>query len=99
MMPSPTTARGILGQFEHGTNPPTVFHPISSPPVWAPIYFSLQAILAAGASGRGCRAWQGGRTQDPLGKYQRCDGSRGALVVEGGRREITTQERVRKVIW
>ena len=50
-MPSPTTARNLLGHFPHGTDPPAAGQPASPLPVQSPTSSSLQVVSAAGAGG------------------------------------------------
>ena len=76
-MPSPTTARGLLGTFLHGIDLPAVGQRVSPPPVWSPTYSALREISAAGAGGGGARGGAGGR-KSPM--Y-----SRGADMGAGGR--------------
>ena len=58
-MPSLIMARGILGHFARNADLPTVFHPISPPPIQSSISFSLWVILVAGAGGRGVQGGAG----------------------------------------
>ena len=58
-MPPSTTARGMLGHFLHGADPPKVNQRASPLPVRSPTYSSLRAILAAGAGGGGGRGGTG----------------------------------------
>ena len=60
-MPSPTTARGLLGLFPHGAYPPATDQRATTPPVQLPTSLSFRAILAAGAGGRGARGGASGR--------------------------------------
>ena len=60
LMPSPTMARGLLGHFLHGADPPATDQRSTTPPVRLPTYFSLRAILAARARRSGAR----GRASD-----------------------------------
>ena len=76
-MPSPTTAREILGHFLRGADPPAINQHASTPPVRLPTYPSLRAILAAGARGRGVWGGASGR------KVPRDGG--GSIAGEGGR--------------
>ena len=52
-MPMITTARGLLGHFTRGVDPPTFYNTISPLPVQAPTSLSLRAISVAGAGGGG----------------------------------------------
>ena len=61
LMPSPTTARVLLGHFPHGTDPPAVDQCAYPPPVRLLTSFSLQEILADGAGGGGTQGGAGGR--------------------------------------
>ena len=65
-MLSPTTARGLLGHFLRGADPPATDQCVSPTPVRLPTSSSLQAISAAGAGGRG--VGQGERQQEPEGR-------------------------------
>ena len=58
-MMSPTTARGLLGNFLHGADPPAADQNASPPPVQSPTSSSLRAILAAEARGRGAKGGAG----------------------------------------
>ena len=60
-MPSPTTARGLLGHFMRGVDPPAVNQRVSPPPVRSPISSFLWAIPAAGAGVGGARGDVGRR--------------------------------------
>ena len=64
LMTSPTTARGILGHFPRGTDPPKADQSASPPPVLLPTYSSLQAISTSGAGG-GCARGGAGRRRSP----------------------------------
>ena len=59
-MPSPTTARGMLGHFPRGADPPATDQHASLPPVQYPTSLSLRAISVAGAGGRGVRGGASG---------------------------------------
>ena len=59
-MLSPTTAKGLLGHFPHGADPPTTYQSASPPPVQLPISFSLRAISAAGDGGKGAQGGASG---------------------------------------
>ena len=63
-MPSPTTARGLLGIFSRGANPPVTNPCATTAPVQLPTCLSLWAILAAGSGGRSARGGGSGR-RDP----------------------------------
>ena len=54
-MPPPTMYRGLLGHFLRGTDTPATNQSSAPPPVRLLTSFSLQAISAAGAGGRGVR--------------------------------------------
>ena len=54
-MPPPTTARGLLGHFPRGPDPPATDQCASPPTVQSPTYLSLREILADGAGGRAAR--------------------------------------------
>ena len=100
MLP-PTTARGLLGNFPQGSDPPANDRCATTPPVQSPTSLSLRAISVAGAGGRGARggvsgrkgtreegrrsAGEGGRTGDATGR------TRGET--EMGRRTMTAQRR------
>ena len=60
MLP-PTKARGLLGIFPCGTDPPTTNQRDITPPVRSPTSSSLRAILAAGTRGRGAQGGVSGR--------------------------------------
>ena len=60
-MPSPTTARGLLGNFLRGADPPAADQRVSPPPFQSPTSSSLRAISVAGAGGGGARGGAGGR--------------------------------------
>ena len=60
-MPSPTTMRGLLGQFPRGTDLPANDRCATTPPVRSPKSLSLRAISAAGAGGRSAWAGASGR--------------------------------------
>ena len=60
MMPPPTTARGMLGNFLRGVDLPAVGQSASPPPVRSPTSSSLGEISAAGAGGGGTRSGAGG---------------------------------------
>ena len=51
-MPSPTTARLLLGHFPRGVDPPADDRRATTLPVRSPKYSYLRAILAAGSRGR-----------------------------------------------
>ena len=57
VMPFPTTARGLLGHFPQGSDPPANNSRATTPPVRLPTSSFLRAILAARAGGRS--AWGG----------------------------------------
>ena len=57
LMPSRTTAQGLLGHFPWGADPPSNDRRATTPPVRSPTSSSLRAILAARAGGRS--AWGG----------------------------------------
>ena len=78
----PTTARGPLGLFLHGADPPATNQRATTLPVRSPTYLYLQEILAAGAGGRGVRGGASGR------KGLREEGERSAG--EGGRNRDKT---------
>ena len=78
-MPSPTMERGLLRIFPRGADPTTTDHRATTSLVQLPTSFSLQAISAAGAGGRG--AWGGASDR----KSQR--DSRGRSTGKGGRNE------------
>ena len=59
MIPSPTTARGLLGQFLRVMDPSAVNQRAIPVPVWLPTYLSLLSILAAMAGGGGARGGAG----------------------------------------
>ena len=48
LMPSPTTVRGLSGNFLSGADPPAADHRVSPLSVRLPTYLSLQVILASG---------------------------------------------------
>ena len=56
LMMFPTIARGLLGHFPCGADPPSVCQCILPPPVQFPVSMSLWEILAARAGGEGCGA-------------------------------------------
>ena len=58
-MRSPTTGRGLLGDFPCGGDPPAFGQLALPPPVWSPTSLSLWEILAARA-GAGAGAGVGG---------------------------------------
>ena len=60
-MPSPTTMRGLLGQFPRGAYPPANDRRATTPPVRLPTSLSLRVISTAGAGGRGVWAGASGR--------------------------------------
>ena len=64
-MPSPTTARGLLGHFPQGADPPATDQCATTPPVRLLTSLSLRAISTAGTGGRG--AGQGERPQETEG--------------------------------
>ena len=75
LMPSPATARGLLGHFVCSADSPIVCQPTSTPPVRVPISSSLPVI--SGASGRG--SWgRAGRQRSPW------EGGRGGGGCHGG---------------
>ena len=53
MMPSPTTMKGLLGQFLSDADLIATNQRASPPPVRFPEYFYLRAILAVGDGGEG----------------------------------------------
>ena len=55
IMPSPTTARGLLGHFLCGADPPATDQRAPPPPVRSQTYLSLRAISEARARGRGAQ--------------------------------------------
>ena len=55
LMPSPTTARGLLGCFPRGADPPSNYQCASPPSIRFPTTSSLWVILAAGSGGWGAR--------------------------------------------
>ena len=59
-MPSPILARGLLGHFLRGAEPPTVVQSASPLTVRSPTFLSLRIISAAGARGGGARGSAGG---------------------------------------
>ena len=61
MMPSSATARGLLGNFPYGADPPYTDQRASPLPVQSTTSSSLRAILAAKAGGGGVRGRAGGR--------------------------------------
>ena len=52
---SPNTARGLLGIFPLGADPPATDQRATTPPIRLQSSLSLRAILAAGARGRGAQ--------------------------------------------
>ena len=60
LMPSPTTARDLLGHFPRGADPPTTDQSATTPPARLPTSLSLRVISAAGAEGRGARGGASG---------------------------------------
>ena len=60
-MPSPTMARGLLGLFPQGVDPPATDQRKTTLPVRSPTSLSLQVILVARAGGRGVRGRVSGR--------------------------------------
>ena len=60
-MPSPTMVQGLLGLFLRGVDPPATDLSAKIPPVQLLTSFSLRAILAARARGRGARVRVRGR--------------------------------------
>ena len=96
LMPSPTTARGLLGDFPRSADPPAADQIVSLLPVQLPTSLSLQAILAAGARGGGAR-YGAGRRRSPrdnrgggrrAGRRNR-DGRVTTRNMEGAEREMT----------
>ena len=55
LMPSSTTARGLLGHFPQGADPPAIDPRVTTPPLRSPTSLSLREISAAGAGGRSAR--------------------------------------------
>ena len=60
-MPSPTTARGLLGNFLRSTYPPAANQRISPLPVRSPTSSSIRAISVAGSGEGGARGRSDGR--------------------------------------
>ena len=60
IMPSPTTARGLLGHFLRGVDPPATDQRAPTRPVRLPTSSSIRVILAAGAGGRCARGGSSG---------------------------------------
>ena len=60
-MPPLTTARGLIGNFVRGADPPVVDQCDSPLPVQLPTSLSLRAISAARAGGEGVRGGTGRR--------------------------------------
>ena len=60
LMPSPTTARGLLGNFPRGADPPANDPRATTPPVRLLTSLFLQAISVAGAGGRSARGGASG---------------------------------------
>ena len=60
-MPPLTTARGLLGHFPWGADPPANDPRATTPPVQLLTSSSFRAILAAGAGGRSVRGGASGR--------------------------------------
>ena len=69
-MISSTTARGLLGHFPQGADPPAANQRVSLLPVRLPTSLSLQAILMAGAGG-------GGASGGAIGRRSLIDGGGG----------------------
>ena len=79
-MPSPTTARGLLGHFPRCADLPAINQRVSPPPVRSPTYLSLRPILAAGAGGGGSGVGSG-RRRSPR------DGVGGGSIAGGRNRD------------
>ena len=62
LMPPLTTAKFLLGHFLRGANPPATDQHASPPHLRSPAYFSIWAILAAEARGRGVVGRESGHT-------------------------------------
>ena len=60
LVPSLTTARGLLGHFPHGADPPATDQRASPSPVKLPTYLSLRAIPSAKERGGVARGGVGG---------------------------------------
>ena len=60
-MPSPITARGVLGHFLHSIYLPSVFQSTSPLSVRFPVYFPLQVILVGGYRGGWAQGGAAGR--------------------------------------
>ena len=78
-MPSPTTARGLLGHFPCGMYPPATDQRAPTPLVQSPKSSSLQSISAARAEGRG--VWVG-----EIGRRSPRDDRGGGGAGAGGRK-------------
>ena len=61
LMPSPTTVRGLLGNFPRGADPTANDPHATTPPVRSPKSLSLREISAAGAGGRSAGGGASGR--------------------------------------
>ena len=75
-MLSPTTARGLLGIFLRGTDPPATYQRATTLPIQSPTSSSLWSLLAAVAGERGARGKTSGRKSPRDG--------RGGSAGEGG---------------
>ena len=81
-MLSPTTARGLLGHFPRGADPPVKDQRATTPPVRSPAFSFLRVISAAGAGGRS--AW-GGESGYRAPREMRRGGEGGEAESEGWR--------------
>ena len=75
-MPSPTTAKVLLGHFPRGADPPVVCQHISPLPVWSLIYLSLREIPVARVGGGGTCGGAGRRRipRDSRGRGRGAEG-------------------------
>ena len=87
-MPSPTTARGLLGLFPYGVDPPAINQRATTPPVRLPTSSSLRVISAARARGRGVWAVASGRkSRRSAGEWREEWGWNRAAAQRGGDRD------------
>ena len=67
-MPSPTTARGLLGLFPRGAYPPATDQRATTPPVRLPTYSSLRSDIGGRGRGKG-RVGRGEWSQGPKERW------------------------------
>ena len=98
-MPSPTTARGLLGIFLRGADPPATDQPTTTLHVRLPKSLSLQAISTDRAVGRGPWGGTNGRRipRDGEGGSAKAGGSKGRTSGKHGVETRTTEMAVMTV--